>query len=173
MNSISHANNQSAFDGWKELESYSAEAISSLIKEHLRNSFGEIKQPPQWGASCHVQGKSGFDHQIDFHIDFDKAEVIGECKFYSEHVGVKDALCFIGRKADISSTICSDRTMYWLFVTNTDFTTHARKLLDAHNIKTARFSSKSDFILDLDKVFFLGIPGSDFFASGVPRLGFR
>ena len=98
------------------------------------------------GGNCHIEGASGFRHQIDVAVESPDHIVLVECKHWTKKIRVQEVLVLKGRQADIhgANPGCQVEAV---FATKLGATRDARLLAKYFGFDVGVVLSESEFAL--------------------------
>ena len=136
-----------------EYENLVAE-ISNGIMDRASNIINfELRS----GKSCHVNGASGHEHQIDIEIKINKKLYLIECKCWDKKVPVDQMLVFFGRVRDIRNSVAEE--VIPIFVTAKGCQPGAELIAKKYNIDMHVVKNANEFALGIAGNLTIGLQG--------------
>jgi hypothetical protein len=120
--------------------------VGRLVNEIRKRVPTLVGSTLQVGSKCHIDGASGFSHQIDVGVQAPKHIVLVECKHWNKRIRVREVLVLVARQADIYAANPTSRVEA-LFATKIGASTGARRLAEYFAVDVGVVSSELEFAL--------------------------
>lgn len=108
------------------------------------------------GSKCHVDGASGFAHQIDVAVESPSHIVLVECKHWTKRIRAQEVLVLKGRQADVQDANPGCRVEAF-FATKLGATQHAGVLARHFGFDLGVVSSEKEFALRVGRHLSVGV----------------
>jgi hypothetical protein len=108
------------------------------------------------GGKCHIEGASGFSHQIDVVVESPSHIVLVECKHWTKKIRAQEVLVLKGRQADIQDANPGCRVEAF-FATKLGATQDAGVLARYFGFDLGVVSSEKEFALRVGRHLSVGV----------------